>query len=75
MCSACQREQTMLQWAAVWAEKSRPASGGWQMAAGRSSGEAELGLPRFRGQVDKGHAMTLRLSINDHLDADTLTQQ
>ena len=24
-----------------------------------------LGLPRFRGQVDRSHAMTLRLSIDD----------
>jgi hypothetical protein len=24
-----------------------------------------LGFPRFQGQVDKGHAMTIRLSIDD----------
>lgn len=27
-----------------------------------------LGLPRFRGQVDRRHAMTLRLSFDDHHD-------
>ena len=25
----------------------------------------EMGLPRFQGQVDRGHAMTTRLSIDD----------
>ena len=29
-----------------------------------------LGLPRFRGQVDRSHAMTLRLSINEQPDQD-----
>jgi len=29
-----------------------------------------LGLPRFRGQVDRSHAMTLRLSIDDQPDQD-----
>jgi hypothetical protein len=27
-------------------------------------------LPRFRGQVDRSHAMTLRLFINDQPDQD-----
>ena len=30
----------------------------------------ELGLPRFRGQVDRSHAMTLRLSIDDQPNQD-----
>jgi len=25
-----------------------------------------MGLPRFQGQVDRSHAMILRLSIDDH---------
>jgi putative transposase len=29
-----------------------------------------LGLPWFRGQVDRSHAMTLRLSIDDQSDQD-----
>jgi hypothetical protein len=29
-----------------------------------------LGLPRFHGQVDRSHAMTLRLSIDDQTDQD-----
>ena len=29
-----------------------------------------LGLPRFRGQVDRSHAMTLRLSIDDQPNQD-----
>ena len=29
-----------------------------------------LGLPRFRGQVDRSHAMTLRLSINEQPNQD-----
>jgi len=29
-----------------------------------------LGLPWFRGQVDRSHAMTLRLSIDDQPDQD-----
>jgi hypothetical protein len=28
----------------------------------------KVGLPRFRGQVDRRHAMTLRLSFDDHHD-------
>ena len=31
---------------------------------------AHLGLPRFRGQVDRSHAMTLRLSIDDQPNQD-----
>jgi hypothetical protein len=27
--------------------------------------QLSLGFPRFSGQVDKGHAMTTRLSIDD----------
>jgi hypothetical protein len=30
--------------------------------------QAWLGLPWFRGQVDRSHAMTLRLSIDDQPD-------
>jgi len=30
--------------------------------------DEELGLPLLRGQVDRSHAMTLRLSINDQPD-------
>jgi hypothetical protein len=30
----------------------------------------DLGLPRFRGQVDRSHAMTLRLSIDDQPNQD-----
>jgi hypothetical protein len=33
-------------------------------------GRQHLGFPRFSGQVDKGHAMTIRLSIDDHLHQD-----
>ena len=29
-----------------------------------------LGLPQFGGQVDRSHAMTLRLFINDQPDQD-----
>jgi hypothetical protein len=29
-----------------------------------------MGLPRFRGQVDRSHAMTLRLSIDDQPNQD-----
>jgi hypothetical protein len=29
-----------------------------------------LGLPQFRGQVDRSHAMNLRLFINDQPDQD-----
>jgi len=29
-----------------------------------------VGLPQFRGQVDRSHAMTLRLFIDDQLDQD-----
>ncbi len=31
-------------------------------------GKLQMGLPRFRGQVDRSHAMTLRLSIDDQPD-------
>jgi predicted nucleic acid-binding protein len=34
------------------------------------TGVATLGLPRFHGQVDRSHAMTLRLSIDDQPDQD-----
>ncbi len=30
----------------------------------------QVGLPRFHGQVDRSHAMTLRLSIDDQPDQD-----
>jgi alkylhydroperoxidase family enzyme len=30
----------------------------------------KVGLPRFRGQVDRSHAMTLRLSIDDQPNQD-----
>ena len=33
-----------------------------------STSSTPLGLPRFRGQVDRSHAMTLRLSIDDQPD-------
>ena len=32
------------------------------------NGNKEMGLPRFRGQVDRSHAMTLRMSIDDQPD-------
>ena len=35
--------------------------------SGQSAG---LGLPRFRGQVDRSYAMSLRLSINEQPDQD-----
>jgi len=36
----------------------------------REAAAISLGLPRFRGQVDRSHAMTLRLSIDDQPDQD-----
>ena len=30
--------------------------------------DGDVGLPRFQGQVDRGHAMTTRLSIDDQPD-------
>ena len=35
-----------------------------------ANGWINLGLPRFRGQVDRSHAMTLRLSIDDQPNQD-----
>ena len=32
--------------------------------------EIAVGLPWFRGQVDRSHAMTLRLFIDDQSDQD-----
>lgn len=36
----------------------------------RRHGGDVVGLPRFRGQVDRSHAMTLRLSIDDQPNQD-----
>jgi hypothetical protein len=36
-----------------------------ELSAPLMPSEDPVGLPRFHGQVDKGHAMTIRLSIDD----------
>jgi len=36
----------------------------------RKGSHRHVGLPWFRGQVDRSHAMTLRLSIDDQPDQD-----
>ena len=41
-----------------------------EIAADHSIHTIQVRLPRFRGHVDRSHAMTLRLSINEQPDHD-----
>ena len=47
-----------------------PSQARTRVKARRKTGYGSLGLPRFRGQVDRSHAMTLRLSIDDQPNQD-----